>query len=112
MRNGQIFATLLFSLLLTGCPFPVGPTAHRPHGGEDPSRLALLDIGERALEDGERQTREGQIQAALASYRKALWAFEYHQRLTGESPLFLEEVQDSIRRLEAASKASAEPIRN
>ncbi|MDR0362791.1 MAG: hypothetical protein LBJ46_08940 [Planctomycetota bacterium] len=74
---------LACALALPGCP------------GAEPSRpvntLSLVEIGERALENGERQEAAGRRDEARESYRRALWAFRYHERLTGEQPLLLDE---------------------
>lgn len=59
---------------------------------------SLVEIGERSLEVAETMERDGQYPDAHASYRRALWAFNYHEHLTGEEPLLLEEAQEGVER--------------
>lgn len=59
---------------------------------------SLVEIGERSLEVAETKEMDGRMAEANASYRRALWAFTYHEHLTGEEPLLMEEAQDGVRR--------------
>ncbi|MFH0911511.1 MAG: hypothetical protein V1918_08430, partial [Planctomycetota bacterium] len=45
--------------------------------------MGLRDIGYFANELGEEYERADRPEEALRHYRQAVWAFEYHQRLTG-----------------------------
>lgn len=86
-----VFLILLCPLFLAGCPDP-GP--NRSGAG-----LSLVEIGERALENGERLEDSGRVAEAEESYRRALWAFRYHHRLTGEHPPLMDEAMQASRRV-------------
>jgi len=79
-------------LLAAGCPESNPDRTAR-------ANLSLVEIGERALDNGERLEREGKRAEALAMYRRADWAFSYHESLTGETPLFLDDARDKVARL-------------
>jgi hypothetical protein len=59
---------------------------------------SLVEIGERAIENGETLEGEGRASEANISYKRALWAFRYHQHLTGEEPLLLDEAVEGVER--------------
>lgn len=82
--------------LLPGCPET--DTRHMSSG------LSLVEIGERSLESAERFQMAGNREAAGKSYRRALWAFSYHQRLTGEEPLLMDDAVMGVRRWEKGGK--------
>ncbi len=82
--------TLALSVALSGC----AGTA-RPDQGANQS---LVEIGERSLELGEELESENRVSEANLAYRRALWAFRYHERLTGEEPLLLDEAVDGLDR--------------
>ncbi len=63
------------------------------------TNLSLVEIGERSLESAERFENAGNLREAEISYRRALWAFGYHEKLTGEQPLLLDEAEEGARRL-------------
>lgn len=59
---------------------------------------SLVEIGERSLEQGESLEATGNRSDANIAYRKALWAFKYHQQLTGEEPFLMEEAVEGMKR--------------
>lgn len=68
---------------------------------KEPDRGAnqsLVEIGERALEAGEEMESQGRLGEAHLSYRRSLWAFRYHEKLTGEEPILLDEALDGLER--------------
>ena len=65
---------------------------------------SLVEIGEHSLERAEALEGEGkQVEANLA-YKRALWAFRYHEQLTGEEPFLLEEAQEGTERTQSSRK--------
>lgn len=80
---------LLLLAALSGCT---------PSGQESNAGLSLVEIGERSLEAAEHEESQGNIGGANDSYRRSLWAFRYHEKLTGEQPLLLEEAQEGLGR--------------
>lgn len=62
--------------------------------------LSLVEIGERSVESGERLARQGNKSEAATAYRRAIWAFNYHESLTGTQPILLDDAKDGLRRLE------------
>lgn len=70
------------------------------------ANLSLVEIGERSLESAERFEAAGRWRDADISYRRALWAFSYHERLTGEQPLLLDEARNGTSRM-AKTRAPA-----
>ncbi len=62
------------------------------------ANLSLVEIGERSLETADRYESAGNLRDANISYRRALWAFGYHEKLTGEQPLLLDEAEEGARR--------------
>lgn len=105
MAFGRFFwiSYLACGLLLAASGGCVAPTSGGREGAAVPSRLSLIDIGERAMETGERLEDEELHLGALEAYRRALWAFEYHYRLTGREPLFLVEARESVARMEGGA---------
>jgi|GEM_PF-2111113 hypothetical protein len=83
----------LFVLLAPGC----GAVAIDDAG----ARQSLVEVGERSLEDGERLENLDRIGEANTAYRRALWAFRYHERLTNEQPFLLDEAVEGVRRTRA-----------
>ncbi len=79
--------------LLAGC-FP--PPAANDQGAHQ----SLVEIGERALETAEELENKDETAEANLYYRRALWAFRYHEQLTGEEPLLLEEALEGKKRTE------------
>ena len=65
------------------------------------ANLSLVEIGERSLDAGERLEREGKRAESLTMYKRADWAFSYHEALTGETPLFLDDAREKVSRLES-----------
>lgn len=59
---------------------------------------SLVEIGERAIENADTLESEGRASEANLSYKRALWAFRYHQHLTGEEPLLLDEALEGMER--------------
>ena len=96
MRIGLCSLLVAASLALSGCP-------------DDEERhmstnLSLVEIGERSLESAERFEAAGNYRDADISYRRALWAFDYHEKLTGEQPILLDEAAEGARRLAGRRK--------
>ncbi len=71
----------------------------RSDSGRTNTHTSLVEIGEHALETGERLEEQGLTRGAMEAYQRALWAFSYHQRLTSESALLLDDVRDRIQHL-------------
>ena len=65
---------------------------------------SLVEIGEHSLEEAESLENKGRKGEALAAYRRSLWAFRYHEQLTGEEPFLLEEALEGIRRTEGRKR--------
>ncbi len=63
------------------------------------ANLSLVEIGERSLESAERLEASGNLNDAEASYKRAVWAFGYHERLTGEQALLMDEAKEGVIRL-------------
>lgn len=63
------------------------------------ANLSLVEIGERSLESAERLESAGNLSDAEASYKRAVWAFGYHERLTGEQALLMDEAKEGAARL-------------
>lgn len=59
---------------------------------------SLVEIGERSLEMAESLEDRGKTGEANAAFRRAIWAFTYHQHLTGEEPFLMDEAVDGVRR--------------
>ncbi len=59
---------------------------------------SLVEIGERSLEEAESLENRGLTRDANIAYRRALWAFRYHEKLTGEQPFLLDEALDGTKR--------------
>ena len=92
----------LSSLLLAACLTLSGcPEANQGHMS---ANLSLVEIGERSLESAERFEAAGNYRDADISYRRALWAFGYHEKLTGEQPILLDEAADGAQRLARRAK--------
>lgn len=91
-------ATLILAgSLLSGC-------GKAPDIDQAGAHQSLVEIGERSLEMAEVMEGDGRDIEANASYRRALWAFTYHEHLTGEEPLLMEEAQDGFRRTSKKKK--------
>lgn len=59
---------------------------------------SLVEIGEHSLERAEELESRGRSVDANVAYRRALWAFRYHERLTGEQPFLLDEALEGVER--------------
>ena len=68
---------------------------------------SLRSIGEQALRAAEEFEDAGRLDAARALYSRAVWAFGYQFRLTGEEPLLLEAARDGLERSGGAQPADA-----
>ncbi len=77
-------------LVPCGCETPIG--------GIDDANQSLVEIGEFSLEEGEHLENAGRKPEANKAFRKAVWAFGYHQQLTGEEPLLLYEAKQGVQR--------------
>jgi hypothetical protein len=80
----------LCTLLLPGCE-----NTPLPDKGANQS---LVGIGEQLLDRAESLENNNRSGEANATYRRALWAFTYHQQLTGEAPLLLDDARNGIER--------------
>lgn len=93
MRKKRVLLTVcaaLCCLLAIGCE-----AVAEPDRGANQS---LVEIGERTLEQAEELENEGRSAEANALYKRSLWAFRYHERLTGEEPFLLDDALDGIDR--------------
>jgi hypothetical protein len=82
---------MLCLAVLSGC-------TEEEHGHMS-ANLSLVEIGERSLESAERLEAAGNLGDAEASYKRAVWAFGYHERLTGEQALLMDEAKEGVSRL-------------
>lgn len=78
------------ALFLSGCG-----DEKEPDKGANQS---LVEIGEHSLELAEDFEGRGRMTDANVEYKRALWAFRYHQRLTGEEPFLLDDALDGVER--------------
>lgn len=92
MRLALVAAMFLFALL-SGCS-----DIPEPDKGANQS---LVEIGEHSLEEAESLENQGRKGEASAAYRRSLWAFRYHEQLTGEEPFLMDEALEGIKRTEA-----------
>lgn len=93
-RRLLCLAGMLCCLFAAGC-------GGAPDVDQAGAHQSLVEIGERSLELAEAKENDGLTAEANASYRRAQWAFTYHEHLTGEEPLLMEEAQDGVRRTSA-----------
>ncbi len=85
-----VVCALLLAPAITGCE-----ELKEPDRGANQS---LVEIGERSLELAEELEGEGRRAEANVQYKRSLWAFKYHERLTGEEPFLLDDALDGIAR--------------
>ena len=85
-----VLAALAFLFAASGCQ----PETEPDRGANQ----SLVEIGERSMEEAEVLEAQGKIGNAHLAYKRSLWAFEYHEKLTGEEPLLLDEVLDGLER--------------
>lgn len=91
LRTAVGMACLLpAAFLLSGC--------EEPKTHQDVANQSLVEIGEISLEQAEALERDGRVREANVAYRRALWAFRYHEKLTREEPLLLDDALSGIRR--------------
>lgn len=90
---------LSFCLAAAFCLFPPG-CEQMGDIDQQGANQSLVEIGERALETGEEKEREGRKSEAHMAYKRALWAFRYHQQLTGEEPFLLDDALEALNRTE------------
>ncbi|MDR3078029.1 MAG: hypothetical protein LBV15_04615 [Planctomycetota bacterium] len=83
-------AALMFCFALSGCAGPAGPDIGRGQ--------SLIEIGEQSLEQAEELERRGRAAEANILYRRALWAFGYHEQLTREQPFLMDEARTGASR--------------
>ncbi len=95
VRSFRLLAPAIFLCLslalIPGC-FPTANT------NDQGAHQSLVEIGERALETAEEMENRDENAEANLYYRRALWAFRYHEQLTGEEPLLLEEALEGKKR--------------
>ncbi len=87
----SVLLCILCAVCCAGCPQDTDLDQKGAH-------QSLIEIGERAVEQGESLESEGRAAEAHAAYRRALWAFRYHRHLTGEEPFLLDEAVDGAER--------------
>ena len=88
---------LVLCAVLASCLFVAGCSQMKDLD-QSGANQSLVEIGERSLEMGESMEDEGRTSEANLSYKRALWAFRYHQQLTGEEPLLLDDALDAVER--------------
>ncbi len=88
---------LLLPLLLL-CVAIIPGCFSSPNANDQGAHQSLVEIGERALETAEELENQSESAEANLYFRRALWAFRYHEQLTGEEPLLLEEALEGKRR--------------
>ncbi|MDR2391691.1 MAG: hypothetical protein LBE84_08455 [Planctomycetota bacterium] len=59
---------------------------------------SLIEIGEESLDQAEILERQKRLAEANILYRRALWAFRYHERLTSEQPFLLDDSLAGVQR--------------
>lgn len=94
----DILKRIILSMALAAGGCLAGGCAPDGHGHMS-ANLSLVEIGERSLESAERFEAQGNWRDADNSYRRALWAFDYHERLTGEQPILRDEAVDGAQRM-------------
>lgn len=103
VRTGAGLCCALAALLCWGgCGGP-------RHVRDRDENLSLVAIGEKAFDTAERLEAQGKTDAALAQYRKAVWALSFHEELTGSAPLLLDEARAGERRLSGAGGEKLSP---
>lgn len=106
MRRGRLRAGTLSLLVVVAALccllFMSGCAAN--FGDDKGANQSLVEIGELSLEQGEALEDQGKMGEANIAYRKALWAFRYHERLTGEQPFLLDEALDGAERTTRQSR--------
>jgi hypothetical protein len=65
---------------------------------------SLVEIGEQSLDQAEILEKQKRLAEANILYRRALWAFRYHERLTGEQPFLLDDSLAGVRRTAPAKR--------
>lgn len=90
--RSALMAVLLLFAMLPGCS-----DIPEPDKGANQS---LVEIGEHSLEEAESLENQGRKGEASAAYRRSLWAFRYHEQLTGEEPFLMDEALEGIKRTE------------
>ncbi len=86
-----IILCILCAVCCAGCPQNVDLD-------QKGANQSLVEIGERAIEQGDSLESDGRVAEAHAAYRRALWAFRYHKHLTGEEPFLLDEAVEGVER--------------
>ena len=111
MRRNAVGAVLPFLLFLLAA-LVFSPGCNGKGGDKDPEaerRLSLTEIGERALGTGEMLEEQGLHRGALEAYERAVWAFVYHERLTGTAPLLLDDARENLTRLRQKPESKNPP---
>lgn len=85
-----LFLLAATTILLPGCE----NARVEDHGANQ----SLVEIGERSLEQAESLEGQGRASEANVAYRRALWAFRYHEKLIREQPFLLDEALEGIKR--------------
>jgi hypothetical protein len=88
---------IVFTLcLFVACVFLAGCEEYtEPDRGANQS---LVEIGEQSLERAEELEDDGRRAEANVQYKRSLWAFRYHEQLTGEEPFLLDDALDGVAR--------------
>lgn len=95
--NGRVLRACAAACVLWGAAFLFAGCA--AIADEDMgANQSLVEIGEHSLEQGEALEGQGRGAEANVSYRRALWAFRYHEQLTGEQPFLLDEALEGAER--------------
>ncbi len=89
MRTAVLFLAVV-CLFLAGCE-----SIEEPDRGANQS---LVSIGERALEQAMEYEDRGRRGEAVVAYKRALWAFRYHEHLTGEEPFLMGDALEGLER--------------
>lgn len=94
---------------MAGCEGGLWPAGRADSAA--PPHMSLVEIGERALETGSTLEDRGLLDGAREAYARAVWALSYHQDLTGEAPLLLDDARGRQERLAPAGGRDAGPTK-
>lgn len=100
MQTGDRIAVAV-AFAFCSCLFP-GCSENNPDG--QALGWSLVEIGEQSLDQAEMLEKQKRLAEANILYRRALWAFRYHERLTGEQPFLLDDSLAGVRRTAPAKR--------
>lgn len=96
MVKGLALAEIVLCLAASGCAGTSVPDIGRGR--------SLIEIGEESLERAENLEKSNRAAEANVMYRRALWAFGYHEQLVREQPFLMDEARAGAARTAAAAR--------